>query len=86
MSKKPAIAKIVLGIIAAVLVSSEAPAVRRKAHSLHKRPLTYYRAIPVQRYRWVPFGYSISQGGPYHKDVLPDGTITGPIAPEANGG
>lgn len=23
---------------------------------------------------------------PYHQDVLPDGTVTGPIAPDANGG
>jgi hypothetical protein len=25
-------------------------------------------------------------GGPYHQDRLPDGTLTGPIAPDANGG
>jgi hypothetical protein len=24
--------------------------------------------------------------GPYHEDVLPDGTVTGPLQPEANGG
>ena len=23
---------------------------------------------------------------PYHQDVLPDGTLTGPIAPDAKGG
>ena len=26
------------------------------------------------------------QSGPYHQDVLPDGTLTGPIGPDANGG
>jgi hypothetical protein len=86
MSRNLTIAKIGLGIIAAALVSSAASAVRRKPYSLHKRPLTYYRTAPVPGYYWLPFGYSISQGGPYHKDVLPDGTVTGPIAPHANGG
>jgi hypothetical protein len=26
------------------------------------------------------------QRGPYHQDVLPNGGLTGPIAPDANGG
>jgi hypothetical protein len=25
-------------------------------------------------------------GGPYHQDLLPNGTLTGPLAPSANGG
>ncbi len=29
---------------------------------------------------------SYLQQGPYHEDVLPNGTVTGPIAPDANGG
>jgi hypothetical protein len=28
----------------------------------------------------------VSQSGPYHQEVLPDGTVTGPIGPETNGG
>jgi len=28
----------------------------------------------------------VYQSGPYHQEVLPDGTVTGPIAPQANGG
>jgi len=28
----------------------------------------------------------LASSGPYHQDVLPDGTVTGPIAPEAHGG
>ena len=30
-----------------------------------------------------PFGYS---GGIYHNEVLPNGTVTGPIGPQVNGG
>ncbi len=26
------------------------------------------------------------QSGPYHQDILPGGSLTGPIAPDANGG
>ena len=26
------------------------------------------------------------QSGPYHQDVLPNGTVTGPIGPQVNGG
>jgi hypothetical protein len=44
------------------------------------------KAAPLSAIRPLTYGYSISQGGPYHKDVLPDGTIIGPIAPDANGG
>jgi hypothetical protein len=28
----------------------------------------------------------VYQGGIYHQDVLPNGTVTGPIGPEVNGG
>jgi hypothetical protein len=28
----------------------------------------------------------VSQSGPYHQEVLPNGTVTGPIGPEVNGG
>jgi hypothetical protein len=28
----------------------------------------------------------VLSSGPYHMDVLPDGTVTGPLAPDANGG
>ena len=36
-------------------------------------------ATPVYDYPYI-------QSGPYHEDILPNGTLTGPIAPEANGG
>jgi hypothetical protein len=29
---------------------------------------------------------AVSVSGPYHQEVLPDGTVTGPIGPETNGG
>jgi hypothetical protein len=28
----------------------------------------------------------IYQGGIYHQEVLPNGTVTGPLGPEVNGG
>jgi hypothetical protein len=30
--------------------------------------------------------YHQANAGIYHQDVLPDGTVTGPLGPEANGG
>jgi hypothetical protein len=41
----------------------------------------YYPQYSVESQ--VPSQY---QSGPYHEDRLPDGTLTGPIAPDANGG
>jgi hypothetical protein len=32
------------------------------------------------------YGNPYVQQGPYHEDILPNGTLTGPIAPDANGG
>jgi hypothetical protein len=29
---------------------------------------------------------TVIQGGLYHNDVLPNGTVTGPLGPHANGG
>jgi hypothetical protein len=29
---------------------------------------------------------SIYQSGPYHQEVLPNGTVTGPLGPQVNGG
>jgi hypothetical protein len=29
---------------------------------------------------------TIYESGPYHQEVLPDGTVTGPISPDVNGG
>jgi hypothetical protein len=29
---------------------------------------------------------TLYESGPYHQEVLPDGTVTGPIGPETNGG
>ena len=33
----------------------------------------------------APYGPNYG-GGTYHDDVLPNGAVTGPIAPDANGG
>ncbi len=32
-----------------------------------------------------PDSYYLQQG-PYHEDLLPNGTVTGPLAPDATGG
>jgi hypothetical protein len=29
---------------------------------------------------------TVYQSGPYHQEVLPNGTVTGPISPDVNGG
>jgi hypothetical protein len=86
MNKNSTITKLVLGIAISILVVGQAFAAKRKSNSSFNRSMINYRAAPVQTYYRVPFGYSISQGGIYHNDVLPDGTVTGPIAPHANGG
>jgi hypothetical protein len=61
---------LVLGIMVDALVNSPAFAASKKSNPL------YSRGAPVQTF----------QGGLYHNDVLPGGTITGPIGPEVNGG
>ena len=78
MNKNLTITKLVLGITVAALVSSPAFAAQKKSPSIHK---TFNRAAPGQM---VPF--SVSPAGLYHNDVLPGGTITGPLGPNANGG
>jgi hypothetical protein len=91
MTKHSTITKLGLGIAVAVLFSCSAIAAPKKSNSLHKRSLTYYRTAPVQTYNRNPsnrnpFVYSVGGRSLYHNDVLPDGTVTGPIGPEANGG
>jgi hypothetical protein len=86
MNENLTISKMVLGISIAALVISPAFAATKKSNSSHRRSVIYYRPAPLQTYYRAPFVYSISQGGIYHNDVLPDGTVTGPIAPHANGG
>jgi hypothetical protein len=83
MNKNLTLTKLVLGITVATLILGPALAAPRKSHSLQNR---HYRAAPVQTYFGEPLGYGAGQSGPYHKDVLPDGTITGPISPDVNGG
>jgi hypothetical protein len=85
MTKHSTITKLGLGIAVAVLFSCSAIAAPKKSNSLHRRSLIYYRTAPVQTYNRDPFVYS-ADGSLYHNDVLPDGTVTGPIGPEANGG
>jgi hypothetical protein len=86
MTNDSTITKLWLAVALAILFTSSAIAAQKKQNTLYKRPATYYRAAPVPALYREPFGYSISQGGIYHNDVLPDGTLTGPIAPHANGG
>jgi hypothetical protein len=45
-------------------------------------PRHSYRQYSTDR----PVPYWTGERGPYHRDILPDGTVTGPIAPDANGG
>ena len=86
MTNNSTITKLWLGGAVTIILISSAIAAQKKSNTLSKRPMTYYRAAPVPAYYREPSGFSISQGGIYHNDVLPDGTITGPIAPHANGG
>jgi hypothetical protein len=76
MNRNLTIAKLVLVITVAVLAISPASSAKKRFH----------RATLVQTNYLAPIGYTVSQGGIYHNDVLPNGTVTGPIGPEANGG
>jgi hypothetical protein len=78
--------KLGLGLVVTVLVFDPTNAARKNFHAFALRPMIYYRSAPAQIYYRVPFGYTASQNGLYSNDALPDGTITGPLAPEANGG
>jgi len=55
------------------------------ANSAPRRSRVYYRIVPDWR-NHVPYEVGVSDSGPYHQDILPDGTVTGPIGPDANGG
>jgi hypothetical protein len=39
-----------------------------------------------KRSRAIQNPVTVIQGGLYHNDVLPNGTVTGPLGPHANGG
>jgi hypothetical protein len=86
MNKNLTITKLALGIAVAALVISPALAAKKKSKSIYKRSTIYYRAAPVQTYNREPFDYSANGRGLYHNDLLPDGTVTGPIGPDVNGG
>jgi hypothetical protein len=53
------------------------------AYAAPKRSLVYYRVAPWRNH--VPHEAGYSDYG-IRQFVLPDGTVTGPIAPDANGG
>jgi hypothetical protein len=72
MNKNLTVTKLVLGIMVATLVGSPALAAPRKSNRTVTGP--------------VPIGYSVNQGGMFHNNVLPGGTVTGPLGPEVNGG
>jgi hypothetical protein len=73
--------KLGLTIVAAVLVNGTEFATSQATHALPKLnritpELPYYRGSDQ-----LSPGY-----GPYRNLVLPDGTVTGPIGPDVNGG
>jgi hypothetical protein len=86
MTRNSAMIKLGLGIAVTVFALDPASAARKSFHALALRPIIYYRSAPAQIYNRVPFGYTASQNGLYDNHALPDGTITGPLAPESNGG
>jgi hypothetical protein len=47
--------------------------------------LVYYRIAPDLR-NHVPYEVGNTDYGLYRQFILPDGTVTGPIGPDANGG
>jgi hypothetical protein len=57
----------------------------QSANAARRRTVVYYRAVPYWR-NHVPYEVGYTDYGIYRQFVLPDGTLTGPIAPEANGG
>jgi hypothetical protein len=57
----------------------------RSANAAPRRALLEYRTAPYWR-NHVPYEVGYSDYGLYRHFVLPDGTVTGPVGPDANGG
>jgi hypothetical protein len=86
MTKNSTITKLGLSVSISILLSVSAIAAPKRSNSLNKRPVTYQRIVPVPLDYREPFVNSVGGGGIYHNHVLPDGTVTGPIGPDVNGG
>jgi hypothetical protein len=86
MIKNSTITKLGLSIAITILFGFSAIAAPKRSNSLSKRPMAYQRIAPVPSDYREPFVNSIGGSGLYHNHVLPDGTVTGPIGPEVNGG
>jgi hypothetical protein len=50
-----------------------------------RQSLVYYRIVPDLR-NHAPHDVGNTDYGLYRQFILPDGTVTGPISPDANGG
>jgi len=57
----------------------------QSANAAPRRSLVYYRILPGLR-NHVPYEVGNTDYGLYRQFILPDGTVTGPIGPDANGG
>jgi hypothetical protein len=55
------------------------------ANAAPRRSVVYYRIVPDSR-NHPPHEVSNTEYGLYRQFLLPDGTVTGPISPDANGG
>jgi hypothetical protein len=88
MKKNPKTTKHGLVIAAALLAGGASLAVlylSQTADAAPRQPLVYYQAVSEWR-NHVPYETSNTSYGLYQQFVLPDGTVTGPIGPHANGG
>jgi hypothetical protein len=77
-----------LALTAALLAgcaSLATPYLTQTANAAPRRAVVYYRIVPDWR-NHAPHELTNSDYGLYRQFVLPDGTVTGPIGPEANGG
>jgi hypothetical protein len=76
-------------ILSATLLACFSTIAALSANAAPKRPLrserVYYRAAP-QWQNHKPFEVGDRDYGIYQQFILPDGTVSGPIGPEANGG
>jgi len=55
------------------------------ANAAPRRSVVYYRIVPDWR-NHAPHEVSNTDYGLYQQYLMPDGTLTGPISPHANGG
>jgi hypothetical protein len=84
MQKHSISTKLGLRFTIAVLASSTILAAFCLSEAANAAPRRYY-AAPEWNHR-EPFEFGDGDYGPYRERMLPNGTLTGPIADSANGG